>query len=159
MPAALHHEPAQVVLPPRQTSNLLEHKIMNDDYSHKATMMDCSHHSLPLPHRHYSSPPSHDGYANSLPQVHLSSINRAKVAYNRMASGGTLESHKPIAPLPSAKEIPIREHSSFSDRSGSSSPGKSSSSRELQPQQQQQSAAQFCLCQPDPKIPRPRNGE
>lgn len=159
VPAALHHEPAQVVLPPRQTSNLLEHKIMSDDYSKNVAMMDRPHHSLPLPYHHYSSPPPfHDGYANSLPQIHLSSINRAKVAYNNMASGG-LESYKPIAPLPSAKEIPIRERSSFSDRSGSSSPGKSSSSRELQSQQQQQPVAQFCLCQPDPKIPRPRNGE
>lgn len=165
IPAALHHESAQVALPPRQTSNLLEHKIMNDNYSHKVTMLDRPLHSLPPPpphhYQYFSPPPSHgDEYANSLPQIHLSSINRAKVAYNHMASSGPLEPYKSIAPLPSAKEIPIRERSSFSDRSGSSSPGKSSSSREQQPpQQQQQSVAQFCLCQPDPKIPRPRNGE
>lgn len=155
-PAALHYEATQVTLPPRQTSNLLEHKIMNDDFPHKMAVLD----HPPLHPSHAST----DGYLNfnPLPQIHhLSSLNRAKMAFNQIASSGG-----PMPPLSTTttKDMPIRERSSHSDRSSSSSsPVKSSasSSREQhqQQQQQQQPAAQFCLCQPDPKIPRPRNGE
>lgn len=87
--------------------------------------------------------------ADGLPQVHLSSLNRAKIALNKIASNAPIEPPKPAAPLP-AKSIPFRERSSVSERSSSSSPVKSATSRE--------SVTQFCLCQPDPKIPRPRNG-
>ena len=156
-PAALHYEAAQVTLPPRQTSNLLEHKIMNDDFPNKMAVLD--HPPFHPPHA------STDGYldVNSLPQIHhLSSLNRAKMAFNQVASsGGPLDSYKSITPLSTTttKNMPIRERHSHSDRSsGSSSPVKSSSSSSRE-QQQHQPAAQFCLCQPDPKIPRPRNGE
>lgn len=129
--------------PPRQTSNLLEHKIMND----------LQHH-----HPVSSHGEQHAYYPHSLPQLHLSSINRAKMAFNSQIP----EPYKPIVPLSSAaaatKDMPIRERSSHSDRSSSSSPVKSSSSSREQ-QQQQQPVTQFCLCQPDPKIPRPRNGK
>ena len=144
-------------MPPRQTSNLLEHKIMNDDFPNKMAVLD--HPPFHPPHA------STDGYldANSLPQIHhLSSLNRAKMAFNQVASsGGPLDSYKSITPLSTTttKNMPIRERHSHSDRSsGSSSPVKSSSSSSRE-QQQHQPAAQFCLCQPDPKIPRPRNGE
>ena len=156
-PAALHYEATQVTLPPRQTSNLLEHKIMNDNLSNKMAVLD--HPPFHLPYA------STDGYLNvdSLPQIHhLSSLNRAKMAFNQIASsGGPLDSYKPITPLSTTttKDMPIRERYSHSDRSsGSSSPVKSSSSSSRE-QHHHQPAAQFCLCQPDPKIPRPRNGE
>lgn len=135
-PAALRYDKVAMAMPPRQTSNLLEHKIMNVD--------------------HPSASPSSlgDGYANSLPQVHLSSINRNKMAFNNVAaSSGPMEPLKHIVPQLS-KELPIRERSSRSERPFSSSPVKSTSSSK-----DQQVATQFCLCQPDPKIPRPRNGE
>ena len=144
-------------MPPRQTSNLLEHKIMNDDFPNKMAVLD--HPPFHPPHA------STDGYldVNSLPQIHhLSSLNGAKMAFNQVASsGGPLDSYKSITPLSTTttKNMPIRERHSHSDRSsGSSSPVKSSSSSSRE-QQQHQPAAQFCLCQPDPKIPRPRNGE
>jgi HMG box factor len=48
--------------------------------------------------------------------------------------------------------MPVRKRSSQSERSSSSSPVKSTASKEsVMPT--------FCLCQPDPKIPRPRNGK
>lgn len=81
---------------------------------------------------------------------HLSSINRTKVAINKVSanapinhSSSSSHSSKSVAPL-LTKDIPIRE------RSSSSSPVKSAATKD---------AVQFCLCQPDPKIPRPRNGE
>lgn len=53
-------------------------------------------------------------------------------------------------PMLTTKELPLRDRS---DRSSSSSASSNS------PVKSKDSAAQFCLCQPDPKIPRPRNGE
>ncbi|KAH8428302.1 putative HMG box transcriptional regulator [Aspergillus melleus] len=132
-PAALHYDSPQATLS-RPTSNLLEHKIMNDETS-PVSMMD--HHVENIPVGASCRYPT-DG----LPQVHLSSINRAKIALNKIASSAPLEPLKP-------KPIPFRERTSASERSSSSSPGKSTTSREP--------VTQFCLCQPDPKIPRPRN--
>lgn len=136
IPAALHND--QVVLPPRQTSNLLEHRIMNVEHPSSSS----------------SSPPAlGEAYAHSLPQIHLSSINRAKMAYNNVsASMSPMDPNRNIVPQLS-KDLPLRKRSSHSGRSSSASPVKSASSREQQP------VTQFCLCQPDPKIPRPRNGE
>ncbi|KAJ6101069.1 hypothetical protein N7499_000699 [Penicillium canescens] len=56
---------------------------------------------------------------------------------------------KSVGPMISTKELPLRDRSdrSSSSSASSSSPGKS----------QKEGAMQFCLCQPDPKIPRPRN--
>ncbi|KAL2782804.1 high mobility group box domain-containing protein [Aspergillus keveii] len=51
-----------------------------------------------------------------------------------------------------SKFIPYRDQSSVSERSSSSSPVKSPA-----PTGSVDSATQFCLCQPEPKIPRPRN--
>lgn len=134
IPPALHND--QVVMPPRQTSNLLEHKIMN------------------VEHPPSSSPPIlGEAYTNSLPQIHLSSINRAKMAYNNVpASMSPMDPYRNIVPQLS-KDLPLRKRSSHSERSSSASPVHLASSREQQP------VAQFCLCQPDPKIPRPRNGK
>ncbi|KAF7592461.1 hypothetical protein BBP40_000242 [Aspergillus hancockii] len=135
-PAGLHYDSPQVTLP-RPTSNLLEHKIMNDNVS-KVSMLD----------RHVDGVPVGSScryVVDGLPQVHLSSLNRTKIALNKIASNAHLEHPKPLA----TKGIPFRERSSASERSASSSPVKSATSREP--------VTQFCLCQPDPKIPRPRN--
>ncbi|CAG8016834.1 unnamed protein product [Penicillium olsonii] len=51
-------------------------------------------------------------------------------------------------PMLSTKELPLRDRS---DRSSSSSAGSNS------PVKAKDCSMQFCLCQPDPKIPRPRN--
>lgn len=132
-PPTFHHEPAHVPVP-RKTSNLLEHKIMNDDAA-AAVNMDGDHH------RDWAS----CRYAADMRPVDASpiaSLNRAKIALNKIASSASVERSKPIVPL-LTKDIPPR------DRSSSSSPVKRSAN----------DAVQFCLCQPDPKIPRPRNGE
>ncbi|GMF73950.1 unnamed protein product [Aspergillus oryzae] len=103
-PAALHYDSPQVTLS-RPTSNLLEHKIMNDNVS-KVSILD----------RHMDGVPvgSSCRYAaDGLPQVHLSSLNRAKIALNKIASNAPIEPPKPAAPLP-AKSIPFRERSSTS---------------------------------------------
>lgn len=57
---------------------------------------------------------------------------------------------KPMGPMLTTKELPLRERS---DRSSSSS------ASSISPVKTKDCALQFCLCQPDPKIPRPRNGE
>ncbi|CAI7604668.1 unnamed protein product [Penicillium bialowiezense] len=57
-------------------------------------------------------------------------------------------SSKPVGPMLTTKELPLRERS---DRSSSSSASSNS------PVKAKDCALQFCLCQPDPKIPRPRN--
>jgi HMG box factor len=57
---------------------------------------------------------------------------------------------KPVGPMLTTKELPMRERS---ERSSSSSASSNS------PIKSKEGAMQFCLCQPDPKIPRPRNGE
>ncbi|KAE8146008.1 putative HMG box protein [Aspergillus avenaceus] len=132
-PAALHYDSPQITLP-RPTSNLLEHKIMNDNVS-KVSMLD--RHVEPVP---VGNPCRYA--ADGLPQVHLSSLNRAKIALNKIASNASLEPPKP------SKSIPFRERTGAQERSSSSSPVKPST---------REPATQFCLCQPDPKIPRPRN--
>ncbi|GES61770.1 HMG box transcriptional regulator [Aspergillus terreus] len=139
-PPALHYDSPQVPLP-RPTSNLLEHKIMNDDIS-RMSLVD----------HHVDSPPMGSSCrfaADGLPQVHLSSLTRAKFALNNIAASASVEASKPSASL-TTKTIPLRERSTASERSSSSSPVKSTAAS-------RESVTQFCLCQPDPKIPRPRN--
>jgi HMG box factor len=57
-----------------------------------------------------------------------------------------VQQHAKPGPMISTKDL-ARDRSASS--SGSSSPNKSAKIE----------GVQFCLCQPDPKIPRPRNGE
>lgn len=140
-PAALYDEPAGRIH--RKTSSLLEHKIMND------------HHALPPittavtnridslsparpngSYRHLAEPAS---CSTSLGQMQLSSLNRDKVSQNQI----------PVRILTTPKQAAADE-ACPRDRSASSSPTKKEPVKE--------SATQFCLCQPDPKIPRPRNG-
>ncbi|KAF9888099.1 hypothetical protein FE257_009235 [Aspergillus nanangensis] len=137
-PAALHYDSPQVTLP-RPTSNLLEHKIMNDNIS-RMSLVDSHIDGLPMG-------ASCRYAADGIPQVHISSLNRA---LSSISSNAPVEPSKPPATLTAnTKTIPLRDRPSTSERSSSSSPIKSTTPRE--------SVTQFCLCQPDPKIPRPRN--
>lgn len=140
-PPALLYDTPQVPIP-RRSSSLLEHKIMNDEPTTKVSLVD---HPVDGGSCRYTA----DAPATGLPQVHLS-LNRTKLALGKIASDSPIESPKLAAPVPT-KDMPVRERSSQSERSSSSSPVKSTASKE--------SVMQFCLCQPDPKIPRPRNGK
>lgn len=106
-PVAHRYETAQV------TSNILDHKIMND----------------------LKSVPMHDAY-DSRTGVHRMTVPE--------------RASKPVGPMLSTKELPLRDRSDRSSSSSASSNG---------PVKSKDCAMQFCLCQPDPKIPRPRNGE
>ena len=144
-PPLLHHDSSHHLPLSRPTSNLLEHKIMNDDVA-KVSMMDR--------HLDTAALSGHRRFTDTLPPVHLTTLNRSKVALNKVASNAAsaIEVPKSANLLPT-KAIPLRERSSLSERSSSSSPIKTSNTPTPR-----ESATQFCLCQPDPKIPRPRNG-
>jgi HMG box factor len=139
-PVALRYESAQVTLP--RPSNLLDHKIMNDELPKSAMAM---RHPVDDPvgaSVRYSDPRS------TVHQTHQHiSINGPKETH-KMSSNGSV---KPVGPTISTKELPLRDRS---DRSSSSSASSTSPVKS-----HKESAMQFCLCQPDPKIPRPRNGE
>ncbi|CAI7631910.1 unnamed protein product [Penicillium glandicola] len=78
------------------------------------------------------------------PQIHQHiSLNASKETH-KISNGP-----KSVGPMISTKELPLRDRS---DRSSSSSASSTSPIKS-----QKESAMQFCLCQPDPKIPRPRN--
>ncbi|KAL2835191.1 HMG box protein [Aspergillus cavernicola] len=137
-PVALHHDSPQVSLSRPTTSNLLEHKIMND--------------GIAMANHRMEDAPTYR-YSDAGHKVNLSSVHRARMSVNKNPSSlaAPLEAPKPMTAL-STKNIPYRERSSVSERSSSSSPVKSTG-----PPGHRESATQFCLCQPDPKIPRPRN--
>lgn len=113
---------------------------MNDDAFKMAV-------DQPQPHSHRDRSPvgascryAADMRSSGAPPL---ALNRAKIALNKISSSAAGESSKPVAPL-LTKDISIR------DRPSSSSPVKSAIVKD---------PGQFCLCQPDPKIPRPRNGK
>ncbi|KAJ5779319.1 hypothetical protein N7457_007039 [Penicillium paradoxum] len=133
-PVALRYESVQV--PIARPSNLLEHKIMNEDLSKSAMAMRYPTEGGPVgPSIRYA-----DARSTGISQTHhhMSSLNEAK------SSNGV----KPMGPMLSTKELPMRDRS---DRSSSSSASSTS------PVKSKENTMQFCLCQPDPKIPRPRN--
>lgn len=131
-PVALHHDS----LP--RPSNLLDHKIMNDlPASH-------AHVHAALPHRpdpigsacRYSGGPQ-------APQQ-LTVLNRPKNGMSKNEQSPPPV--RPADPMLATKDLAIRDRSVSS--SGSSSPVKSA-----------HGDVKWCLCQPAPKVPRPRNGE
>jgi HMG box factor len=123
-PVALRYETTQVT--PR-SSNLLDHKIMND---------------LPQSVTMHTNPSSrYDARSTGVSKIHQHMS--MKLPDSKMG--------KPVGPILTTKELPLRERS---DRSSSSSVSSGNS-----PVKSKEGAMQFCLCQPDPKIPRPRNGE
>ncbi|KAL4792145.1 hypothetical protein BDV19DRAFT_392482 [Aspergillus venezuelensis] len=85
-------------------------------------------------------------YSESLPKVNLLSLYRSRV--DPSTSPSTLD----VATPSSTHSIPMRERPSAAERSPSSSPDES-----VPDPGPRGSVTQFCLCQPDPKIPRPRN--
>lgn len=97
--------------------------------------------SSPLPS--LPPPPPSPAYLPS-----SSSVNKAKLAGNNEVSSSTTKI--PIDVWSIRKPSTASDHQQDTpmlDRSSSSSPEKSG-----------KDAPQFCLCRPDPKIPRPRNG-
>lgn len=144
-PVALRYESAQVTLP--RPSNLLNHKIMNEELSALAMRHPAADGGPVGPLVRYSDPRS------AVHQAHQHiSLNASKEPHaHKMSSNGSVKPVKPVGPMISTKELPLRDRS---DRSSSSSASSTSPIKS-----QKESVMQFCLCQPDPKIPRPRNGE
>lgn len=141
-PVALRYEPVQVPLP--RPSNLLDPKVMNEELTSAMAMRHPADGPVG-PSVRYSDPRS-TGVHQTHQHQHIS-LNASKEAH-KLSSNGSL---KPVGPMISTKELSVRDRS---DRSSSSS---ASSTSPIKPQKE--STTQFCLCQPDPKIPRPRNGE
>lgn len=144
-PVALRYESAQATLP--RPSNLLDHKVMNEELS--AMAMRHPADGGPVgPLGRYAEPRSAVHQTHQHISLNASKEPHAHAHAHKMSSNG---SAKPIGPMISTKELPLRDRS---DRSSSSSASSTSPIKS-----QKESAMQFCLCQPDPKIPRPRNGE
>ena len=135
-PVALHHDSSQISLP--RSSNLLDHKIMND--------LPMSHSILPLRPDPLGSARRYSEIRpgpNGVPQAHqhVATLDRAKLDLSPQMD---IMGRQP-GPMPSVDHLNLRARSSSS--SGGSSPTKAS--KEIS----------WCLCKPDPKIPRPRNCE
>ncbi|KAL2801592.1 hypothetical protein BJX63DRAFT_438666 [Aspergillus granulosus] len=104
-------------------------------------------------HRPEPVPPSSYRYLQSPPKANMMSLHCSR-------AGGNLVLPSPPTPLETpeattaltSKTTPYRDQYPVSDRSLSSSLVKS-----LAPTGSRNSATKFCLCQPDPRIPRPRN--
>ncbi|KAJ5988053.1 hypothetical protein N7481_003263 [Penicillium waksmanii] len=122
-------------------SNPFEHKIMND--------LPMSHRALPHRPEPLAATCRYPEYRpNAVPQIH-----QQMAMYHSKAEPYTppIDKHPIVDAYPrqhsiSKASLPLRERSPPS--SGSSSPAKSG---------KEEYASQWCLCKPDPKIPRPRN--
>lgn len=120
-------------------SNPFEHKIMND---------------LPMSHRALPHRPEPLAATCRYPEYRPNAVQQMAM-YHGKGEPYTppIDKHPIVDAYPrqhsiSTASLPLREHSPPS--SGSSSPIKSG---------KEEYASQWCLCKPDPKIPRPRNGE
>ena len=170
-PPALCHDPPPPPPPPspspsslsfqRHQNNILDHNVIMNDNNQPPPPR------LPLPDRTITtdlaatdpSPMNHSPFAYNQrsqnriihdpnqDQFHLSSINRANVAGNNISVDVSSPSVKQSATLDTSPSI--AEDTPMVDRSSSSSPEKISAVKD---------SSNFCLCQPDPRIPRPRNG-
>lgn len=142
-PAGLHYDSPQV-----RPSDLLDHKIMND---------------LPKAHGSLAYRPDSLKYADArpvaVPQAHqqMAVLNQANLPLREQQDGMTVHAHVHGSPnlnpahagaRPSGPMVSPKDLSRSSSSSGSTSPVRSVKERDS-----------FCLCQPDPKVPRPRNGE
>ncbi|OJD23573.1 hypothetical protein ACJ73_05072 [Blastomyces percursus] len=129
-PPALHYDPTRRDFPTR-TSTPVDHQIMIEKFSQIADKESC-HQSVGLESR---------ALAASFLGAPIPSPETSMLAE--------------VPPLisPIARKRPcslITFEAARQERSASSSSSKSTSSKESY-------SLQFCLCQPDPKIPRPRN--
>ena len=128
-PLALCYDSPQRSIP-RRTDTLLEHKIMTGRLSKIVTEYDC-------PKAISESKALED--ALSHPAMTTSPVNLAK-------SAAVMASPVPTSTISRKRVVPLVTVGL--DRTESSTSSNSS----------KESNVQFCLCQPDPKIPRPRNG-
>lgn len=144
-PPALYDEPGARPLH-RQSSSLLEHKIMNmSERTRAAAMSLVSVGEIPT-----SGPTTEpDSCSTALSQMQLSAINREQAVQNGqlMASFSAASTRQNTQVLTTVESTAT----GAGDRSTSRSPSRLEAPKEA--------ATQFCLCQPDPKIPRPRNGK
>ncbi|CEJ62343.1 Putative Hmg box transcriptional [Penicillium brasilianum] len=147
-PASLRYESAPVSTLPRP-SDLLDHKIMND---HRPNSFVTLPHRPALPPTP-GTPAGNDmtRYASDMLPNGVARTHQQFAAYQRprasMKNGPGLspvQQHVQPGPM-------ISTHDLATDRSASSS-GSSSPTKSVKNE-----GVQFCLCQPDPKIPRPRN--
>ena len=120
---------------PRRIDTLLEHKIMTDKLPNIVTeQYDCR---KAIPERKVPE-------GGPLPLTMTTSpMSSAKPATPMASVSAPAVPRSRVVPL-------VTTNLDRQERSASSSSSKSSSSKEYN--------VQFCLCQPDPKIPRPRNG-
>ncbi|KAE8549229.1 hypothetical protein EYB25_007745 [Talaromyces marneffei] len=126
------------------SSSLLEHKIMNvTERTRAAAMSLVSVGEIPMS-RPTSEP---DNCSTALSQMQLSAINREQTVQNgQLTASYSAASTRQNTPVLTTVESTVI---GAGDRSGSRSPTRLEAAKEV--------ASQFCLCQPDPKIPRPRN--
>ncbi|KAI2790547.1 hypothetical protein POX_d06066 [Penicillium oxalicum] len=151
-PVSFRHETAPLPSLPRP-SDLIDHKIMS---APPATSY------MALPHRPspgmagniHATSPQGVRYTSTMHQPNnISQTHQHLVSYDRRHSlakidrdGGQSPVQRTVKPSPTITTRDLGTTRSVSP-SGSSSPAKSVKSDGLQ----------FCLCQPEPKIPRPRN--
>ncbi|KAJ5777556.1 hypothetical protein N7520_000802 [Penicillium odoratum] len=134
-PAGLHHDNTQV-----RSSDLSDHKIMSDP---------------PKSHGQLVYRPDSFKYADlrhDIPHAHhqMTVLNQGQIP------GPRPDQNDPMMPMANAHSnlmrrapgpvVSTKEVSRSSSSSGSASPVRSAKERDT-----------FCLCQPDPKVPRPRN--
>jgi HMG box factor len=143
-PASLRYESAPVSTLPRP-SDLLDHKIMNDHRQKSYTALPHRPAAVPATadNARYTSDMRPNGVAQT--HQHLASYGRGSMNKDPGLSP-VVQQHAKPGPMISTKDLGRDRSTSCS---GNSSPTKSVKSE----------GVQFCLCQPDPKIPRPRNGE
>lgn len=143
-PLGLSYEPSPISIH-RPASGLLEPQVMNDELPSKLALGDRATDGGSEGPSPYPRPSNVSGsVAAEKQQQHLSEMNRAKVVINKVATSASVDHSSKSAGPSLTKDIAFRE------RSSSSSSGKPATMKDT---------VQFCLCQPDPKIPRPRNGK
>ncbi|KAJ5172416.1 hypothetical protein N7492_005009 [Penicillium capsulatum] len=128
-PAALRYETPQVSLP--RPSNLLDHKIMNEPLPPPMTQPDaaaCRYADL-----------RPDGGSSTTP------LARSKGPVGNLEPLPIINGTRPPGPMIETKDLAFRDRSSISSAGSPIKPAF------------KDGPEQFCLCQPDPKIPRPRN--
>ncbi|KAJ5160850.1 uncharacterized protein N7482_007854 [Penicillium canariense] len=142
-PASLRYESAPVSTLPRP-SNLLDHKIMNDRLPKACMALPHRPTSGPIPGADVGRYPDIRSSGVSQTHQHRASYGRVNGALKHDPSASPVQQHVKSGPMISTKGL---ESDRSTSSSGSSSPAKSAQNENVQ----------FCLCQPDPKIPRPRN--
>ncbi|KAK2731783.1 hypothetical protein FQN57_003172 [Myotisia sp. PD_48] len=147
-PSALGYDYSGRDLPATRTSTLLAHKIMTEDFPLPTVSTGDNDR---LPNSSGSSlagvPPYIPPYL-AAPSCHSPNYFPSSSLQTRSTPSEFVTTL--VSPVPRKRVASIlTSEASRQERATSSSSSKSNSSREAN--------LQFCLCQPDPKIPRPRN--